>query len=211
MKNLNRAGINSTHGATRDGKRSPEYITWLSMRQRCGDPNHRNYKNYGAKGVRVCEQWQLSFEAFLSDMGPKPSSNHSLDRIDPRLGYEPDNCRWADNKTQQNNRLNNSTMMVDGVRMTGTQIAEKIGVPAKTVLNRIAKFNEGLLTAEDVMTPGNRTHKLLPTGETITQAAKRLGVWQGSISYRMRRVAAGLMTIDQALGTRSLRSPEALR
>lgn len=172
------------------------------MRQRCGDPNHRNYKNYGAKGVCVCERWQSSFEEFLSDMGPKPSSGHSLDRIDPKLGYEPGNCRWADSKTQQNNRLNNATMMVDGVRMTGTQIAEKIGVPAKTVLNRIAKFNEGLLTAEDVMTPGNRTHKLLPTGETITQAAKRLGVWQGSISYRMRRVAAGLMTIDQALGTR---------
>ena len=86
-----------THGKSR----SATYKTWCGMRERCNLPNHISFKYYGARGVKVCERW-MSFENFLSDMGEKPDGL-TLDRIDPFGDYEPDNCRWADAKTQSAN------------------------------------------------------------------------------------------------------------
>lgn len=94
-KQTNRHG----HGGK---KRSPTYITWCSMRQRCTDVNHSNYAKYGAKGVRVCERWS-SFANFLEDMGERPVGA-SLDRIDPKGDYCPENCRWAGLAVQQRNK-----------------------------------------------------------------------------------------------------------
>jgi hypothetical protein len=93
----------ATHGHTRGRKTTPEFNTWLAMRQRCHDQNHAKYPAYGAKGIRVCERWRESFEAFLEDMGPRPKGM-TLDRKENALGYEPSNCRWATPKEQAKNR-----------------------------------------------------------------------------------------------------------
>jgi hypothetical protein len=80
---------------TRHGRYgTPEYHVWDAMLRRCTNPAHPGYVDYGGRGITVCERWR-SFENFYADMGPRPSSKHSLDRVNNDAGYEKSNCRWA--------------------------------------------------------------------------------------------------------------------
>ena len=84
--------------------RRDEYKCWHNMIARCTDEEHKLYRYYGARGIRVCDRWLNSFPAFLTDMGPKPSPDLSLDRINNDGNYEPSNCRWATKSQQVMNR-----------------------------------------------------------------------------------------------------------
>ena len=77
------------------------YETWKGMRQRCTNTNHKNYHQYGGRGITVCKHWD-DFWQFVSDMGERPEA-HSLDRIDNSKDYSPDNCRWGSEGIQKNN------------------------------------------------------------------------------------------------------------
>ena len=93
------------HGCASNGKETPEYFCWNGMVSRCSDPNNKDYKNYGGRGIKVCERWRESFQNFLSDMGKRPSPKHTLDRWPNQNGnYEPSNCRWATRTQQARNR-----------------------------------------------------------------------------------------------------------
>ena len=74
------------------------------MKARCTWEKHKSWKYYGGRGIKICERWLHSFEAFLQDMGEKPGPEFSIDRIDTNGDYEPKNCRWADKITQTRNR-----------------------------------------------------------------------------------------------------------
>jgi hypothetical protein len=73
--------------------RSKEYVAWLDMRDRCSRENHRQYKDWGGRGIKVCSQWQDSFKQFYKDVGPRPSSKHTLHRIDNDGDYKPGNVK----------------------------------------------------------------------------------------------------------------------
>lgn len=90
---------NHIHGR----RNSREYVSWNMLTQRCTNPRNHGWKNYGGRGIRVCDRWLNSFEAFYADMGPRPPKT-SIDRIDPNGNYEPGNCRWADAQTQARNK-----------------------------------------------------------------------------------------------------------
>ena len=133
----------------------PEYKIWESMRARCNRPTDPGYANYGGRGIRVSAEWNASFEAFIADMGRRPSLHHSLDREDVNGGYGPDNCRWATVKEQQNNRRSNMLVDYKGQQMTLGQAITAAGPVADkaTVHYRLVRLGWPLERAVETPSP----------------------------------------------------------
>lgn len=102
------------HGHSIYNNKSEEYGIWTDMKRRCSEENIMTKKNYFDKGIIVCDRWKNSFINFLEDMGKRPSSKHSLDRIDGNNGYSPENCRWATIHEQSGNKSSNIMISFNG-------------------------------------------------------------------------------------------------
>jgi hypothetical protein len=113
------------------------YEAWSHMKQRCFCETDQSYHDYGARGITVCDEW-LIFEPFMEwSLNNGYSPELTLDRIDNNGNYEPSNCRWADRKTQQNNRRNSIYISVNGVTLPCAEWARLTGIPKNTLRGRI--------------------------------------------------------------------------
>lgn len=118
---------------------TPEWLAWSHAKRRCSNPSHPSFARYGGRGIRMCDEWMEDFAAFLAHVGPRPSSEHSIDRIDNDGNYEPGNVRWATRREQQRNRRNTVTVLVDGRRRPLVAVAEETGVNAATLRARVKR------------------------------------------------------------------------
>lgn len=141
-------------------KEQPEYFAWHAMMSRCYRKYHQSYRNYGARGITVCSRWH-SYENFLADMGRRPSTQHSLDRIDNDGNYEPDNCRWATYKEQQRNKRTSAHITIDGRTQTVSDWADEMGVSRNRIQSRI---NIGWDPKDAVLQPPKLSRDAFPVG-----------------------------------------------
>lgn len=126
---------------THDLSKTPEYVIWGHIKSRCYKPANKNYGRYGGRGITMCERWLDSFENFFTDMGPRPSAKHSIDRIDNNGNYEPGNCRWATQKEQARNKESNVMLEWAGMTLSLVEWCEKAGVSYRMVRDRLSKLN----------------------------------------------------------------------
>jgi len=122
-----------THGKSK----SAEYRVWSGMISRCYNPKEQSYEFYGARGIRVCKRWRENFVSFYEDMGERPSSSHSIDRIDNNGLYAPSNCRWATRKEQSRNKRNNRMIRLNHRELSLAEWSEMLGIPSTTIHRRI--------------------------------------------------------------------------
>lgn len=126
---------NTVHGLSKSNKE--EYRSWKDMRARCSNPKNKDYKDYGERGITICDRWN-DFSLFLYDMGKKQSQQQTLDRIDVNGNYEPSNCRWADAETQANNKRNNRKLEHNGETKTLSQISRDNNIERNVVSYRLS-------------------------------------------------------------------------
>jgi hypothetical protein len=107
------------------------------MISRCHDEGSSKYKYYGGRGIKVCEEWRVSFHKFYVDMGPKPSAKHTLERIGFSLGYSKSNCKWATWSEQQNNRRNNLMIFWNNKSQSASDWERELGWPEHILSKRI--------------------------------------------------------------------------
>lgn len=137
------AHINLRHG--RNG--TPEYLVWDAMKQRCLNPDHAQWDDYGGRGITVCDRWR-KFELFFADMGERPSKAYSLDRIDNNGPYSPENCRWATRGEQNSNKRGNRRITIGDRSEVLAVWLRELGIPQATFYNRV---NRGM-TDEQALT-----------------------------------------------------------
>lgn len=116
---------------------SAEYSSWSCIRTRCFNKNNKGFKSYGARGITMCPEWKDSYEAFLRDMGRRPSDDHSIERIDNDGNYEPANCRWATSEEQANNTRQNRFVIVNGERITTARLSKRLGLSPNCIASRL--------------------------------------------------------------------------
>lgn len=126
------------YNATHQLRHLPEYPIWIGMKRRCRSRSPEVWKYYGGRGISVCQDWQTSFEIFFKDMGPRPSPDHSIDRIDNNGPYSPTNCRWATNKEQKRNCTNSRILEYQGKRQCVAAWADEVGIPISILRHRLS-------------------------------------------------------------------------
>ena len=185
-----RQELMTKHGLSR----TKIYRTWSDMRSRCHNPNDTGFKNYGERGIAVCDEWRNDFVAFyeyVSKLEHFGEEGYSLDRINVNGNYEPGNLRWATDAEQRRNRTDNHYIEINGEQLTVKEIASRAGVHKSTINNRL----KAGMTGEDLLKPAQprkfltaeeraevkRIHKAGDSQFGVRALATRYGVSQTQI------------------------------
>lgn len=136
--------INLTANHSHKMSRTRLYHTWQQMKRRCNNPNDKSFERYGGRGIKVCEEWEKSFERFMVwALANGYSDEKSLDRINNNGNYEPENCRWVTNKEQSRNRRSNIKITYKNKYVTLMELSELTGIPYGTLHARYERGDRG--------------------------------------------------------------------
>lgn len=178
-----------------DGRVIAEYWVWNGMRQRCSNPNHVEYQNYGARGIVVCDRWQRgeggqsAFLCFLADMGRRPSKGYSIERRDVDGPYSPSNCFWATSHEQSRNTRRNIHIALGGDVRVVRDWATEVGLPYMTLKGRIRR---GLAADQALHTPSGGFQRPSLSGFRGVYFHKgRKHPWQARIKVGLRFISLG--------------------
>jgi hypothetical protein len=188
------------HGQSKiNGKPSPTYLSWVSMRQRCYNKNHCAYKNYGGRGIMVCDEWNNNFGNFFSDMGERPEGK-SLDRIDNDGNYNKENCKWSTQKEQSNNTRSNTYVTINGETKRLSKWSNLFGINRATINARIKKgfkkdmiFKKGRILKSDLnkidekILTGNLREDIIKLRETGC-SLQQIGDYYGFTRQRAEQI-----------------------
>lgn len=139
---------NTVHGLSK----TPRYLCWKGMLNRCHNPSVPEYKNYGARGIRVCDRWRFGeggkhpYVCYSDDIGEQPSPGHSIDRIDNDGPYSPENCRWATKAQQMANMRRSIHAVIGGVKVPLVKYAARVGLSYEGLRLKVSKHG---MTATD--------------------------------------------------------------
>jgi hypothetical protein len=128
----------ATAGSVAGRKRHNAYLVWKSMRNRCRNPNNKDFRYYGGRGISICERWN-DFWLFAKDMGPRPTSKHEIDRINNEGNYEPGNCKWSTRTEQLQHTRRNVYIQYGGTKLTLSCWAKKLGIAIETLRERFKR------------------------------------------------------------------------
>lgn len=118
----------------------PYYSIWYNIKQRCYFKTHKQYKNYGKRGIKMSKSWYNSFEQFCKDMKQKPTPQHTIERINNNKGYSKQNCKWATMKEQQNNKRSNRLIKFKNKTLTLSQWAELLNMNRDALHLRLVRY-----------------------------------------------------------------------
>lgn len=171
---------------------TPEYMAWAHMKSRCCNPKNKSFPEYGARGIEVCSEWVNDFSAFFFDMGPRPSSRHSIDRKDGSKGYSKSNCRWATKEEQAQNRPEFVILLSHkGKTQTIAEWARDLGIHPQTLYRR---HSSGWPVARALgQKPSNKIRTdnvFLDFGgkrQTMAEWTVELGLSRNAVKERLRR------------------------
>ncbi|WP_300627302.1 hypothetical protein [Pseudomonas sp.] len=170
----------TTHGLHKHSA----YGTWKAMIDRCYNPDSKDYKDYGGRGIRVCKEWR-DIAGFVAGMGAK-EKGQSIDRLDENGDYEPGNCRWTDALGQGEHKRNNAIITRQGTQKHIASVWREAGIKESTFYNRL----DAGMTPDEAASKPVRKHNatLLIDDEerTVVEWAKIAGVSQSTMRNRVR-------------------------
>jgi hypothetical protein len=179
-------GRKNKHEITEGMGKSKEYRAWYSMIQRCTNIKNRQYKNYGGRGINICEDFLNSFAKFLEHVGKSPGKEYSIDRINNNLGYDYGNIRWATRKEQANNKRNNITLEIDGISRKFTEWLEIHELNSRTERMRVyLKIRKGIHPKNAFESKKTKYININGQSKTIKEWCKIYGIHPNTVKDRM--------------------------
>jgi hypothetical protein len=162
-----------------------EYRAWTDMRRRCNNPERPQYARYGGRGITVCDRWNTSFANFYADVGPAPSKEYILDRIDNDTGYEPGNVKWSSPRDSTNNRGVTRHVIIDGKQVPAEVAAEMLGCTGAALRSRLSS-GDSPERAGRAPRKINVQHVVDGVSMTIPEWSKATGIHRSTLKWRIR-------------------------